>query len=1427
MATNTTASFTDRTGNGTAGPFHISFLYIEQSEVDVTVDGVLKTLGTHYTFTSTSQITFTSGNEPANGAAIKFTRDTDISAKKVDFEDGSVLTENDLDTQNDQLLFGLQEINGQLSSISNGLKVSLDNTVDSGSVTGAVERTLTDKLADIVNAADFGAKGDGVTDDTLSLQNAINFCITNSGKELQLNAGVYVITKDLLAVLDEKFEQLHIKGNGNVILKCLPTLTTLSTIAIANKNTGVISTGPNTDFLLNGVVGNVSIRVSNSSASGNTGGFNTGQNYIHFAYDNQIHGATADTGERSVALTPIDASNFEGNGKVTRIEIDAIIGNNNNGGEYPDISSPATDGEYLELRYSTDNGTNWILIGQIIPIKPLGTVPSGINRYFLDIPESAQVNNVSFQLHQPSNTTVDNYGITNIRYLNCSASNFLDVTISTNQYASNLNAPRFSIRNIEFAYANETTSQLANGINLKGSTLQGVPTQTCVIESCQFVPWTTTANSILIDTFFSNAVKINNLGEVSFKNCNFYGEHDQESVGTDGKQLGVGVSISTTSGLLVGSYFFDACSFTYGDHGIRIDLSANTVFVNNCIFQQNRKGIFFKGTGGLRVSNSAFTNSLTQPEPANQADPLISHFCIHTFNSKEIQISNSFFSSGKDLTSNPAGQRTRGCLLFQDSGIVNIHGNLFKSTSTNVHSNYRNLAISIENPSGVTTDSDGQIQGNSFFDFNSSLHAIFLALNSEIQCYEELNVFHNCGNNITNQGGNNVVSLPSAGATSLSGLTDVTLSSVTNGQVLKYNGTAWINDTDNTGSSGTATVDLSQTITGSDYKILSSTNHNNTTYVSEIYLAAATTSTWGVMTDEDKTALDSAILDGDFTSNGFMKRTGAGTYTVDTNTYLTSIPSSYLQNVSEDTTPQLGGNLDMQSYEITTSTTNGNIILNPNGNGVVEIKGDGTTTGTVGTIKLNCSNNNHGVQIASPPHSAGASYTLTLPNTDGNANQVLKTDGSGGLDWVDQASGGATDKISEGNTEAETVDTGSDGHFKVTTEGTERLRVIADGKVGIGTTTPSTVLEVNGSFKAGGLAYPTSDGSANQVLKTDGSGTLSFVDQASGGGLSSDAQNNTVGGTNAGDSFTGTDAINNTLIGYDAGTGITTGDHNTIIGSGAGSVNNGFSNVYIGYRAGQGTTYNAGSCYNNVCIGYDAGKTYTGVNSILIGTQAGKDMTTGEKNIVIGADAGQSMTTGEWSVIMGYEAGKSLETGSNSTLIGYQSGDSITSGTGNVCIGKGAGGYASPSGTISTGSYNVVLGNNSTQNLYCADTSISSSDSRDKADVTSFNIGLAWIEALRPVTYRWDRRTWYGTDEQPYGTPDGSKKRSELHIGFLAQEALAVEQANGYGADNNNSLAVHLNEDGMSYGMKYERLVPILVNAIKELSTRVQALEAG
>jgi hypothetical protein len=133
----------------------------------------------------------------------------------------------------------------------------------------------------------------------------------------------------------------------------------------------------------------------------------------------------------------------------------------------------------------------------------------------------------------------------------------------------------------------------------------------------------------------------------------------------------------------------------------------------------------------------------------------------------------------------------------------------------------------------------------------------------------------------------------------------------------------------------------------------------------------------------------------------FKDESGTVAYTSD----ITGIAS-----LAADTTPQLGGDLDVLNRKITTSTTNQNIVLEPNGTGLVEIYGDGTTDGSSGAIKLNCSNNNHGITIKSPAHSVGATYTLTLPSTDGNANEVLKTDGSGNLDWVAQSSGITTGK---------------------------------------------------------------------------------------------------------------------------------------------------------------------------------------------------------------------------------------------------------------------------------------------------------------------------------------------------------------------------------------------------------------------------------
>ena len=65
------------------------------------------------------------------------------------------------------------------------------------------------------------------------------------------------------------------------------------------------------------------------------------------------------------------------------------------------------------------------------------------------------------------------------------------------------------------------------------------------------------------------------------------------------------------------------------------------------------------------------------------------------------------------------------------------------------------------------------------------------------------------------------------------------------------------------------------------------------------------------------------------------------------------------------------------------------------------IKGDGSSVD--GALQLNCHVNTHGVKIKAPPHSAGQSYTLILPQNTGTNGQVLASSGNSTnqLSWVD------------------------------------------------------------------------------------------------------------------------------------------------------------------------------------------------------------------------------------------------------------------------------------------------------------------------------------------------------------------------------------------------------------------------------------------
>lgn len=131
---------------------------------------------------------------------------------------------------------------------------------------------------------------------------------------------------------------------------------------------------------------------------------------------------------------------------------------------------------------------------------------------------------------------------------------------------------------------------------------------------------------------------------------------------------------------------------------------------------------------------------------------------------------------------------------------------------------------------------------------------------------------------------------------------------------------------------------------------------------------------------------------------------------------------------------------------------------------------------------------------------------LSFPVSDGSANQFLQTDGSGNLAW---ASSGSVGSVLEGDSSV-AVNTGSGNETITFTEDGTQIAIITGGNLGVGTTTPSTKLVVGGTLtvsgninstgtttvaglKLGSLNFPITDGSANQVLQTDGSGNLSWA----------------------------------------------------------------------------------------------------------------------------------------------------------------------------------------------------------------------------------------------------------------------------------------------------------------------------------------------
>jgi len=483
-----------------------------------------------------------------------------------------------------------------------------------------------------------------------------------------------------------------------------------------------------------------------------------------------------------------------------------------------------------------------------------------------------------------------------------------------------------------------------------------------------------------------------------------------------------------------------------------------------------------------------------------------------------------------------------------------------------------------------------------------------------------------------------------------------------------------------------------------------------------------------------------------------------------------------LANVVEDTTPQLGGNVDVNNFK----------LVDANGNELLDFS---ATASAVNYLKLLNSATGNGVELQALGDDTDITLTLTPKGTGTvcvprlhsfgtTANDVIQTDMGLDLNPVPNSVAGGIALIAEvGN-----VDAGV--HYYCTSFYT------ALGETQLKTTSPTSVTTdaLNGKVTVtipvssdprvtGRKIYRSKAGAASyyQYLvatianNTDTTYIDNIADSALGAVDNWKRENSTskyitingnsvflvgVGqspsiilGNSAGTTiFNGTATGGNSVfVGYQAGDAITSGGNNNGLGNKALSdLTTGFYNNAFGWGAGLYLT--TGS--NNSLFGHDAGFfNQTGSSNSVFGYYAGLGVSGNSysNNSVFGSEAGRGLSTGSNNFLGGYRAGDNLTTGSNDIIIGYDiDAPAATSANilniGNLIFGTGIDGTGT---TLSTGG--VCIGGTTPNQRLTIDGTMSLKE-QAAANADTADYGQIWVGNTTP------NELWFtddaGTDTQ-------------------------------------------------------------------------------
>lgn len=443
---------------------------------------------------------------------------------------------------------------------------------------------------------------------------------------------------------------------------------------------------------------------------------------------------------------------------------------------------------------------------------------------------------------------------------------------------------------------------------------------------------------------------------------------------------------------------------------------------------------------------------------------------------------------------------------------------------------------------------------------------------------------------------------------------------------------------------------------------------------------------------------------------------------------------------------------------------------------------------TVGQIKAGVTFNSS-AKIKGDFSNATATSRTALQTSTANGNTIVEvvTDGTGSTSQItlnggsDAANSSTLQLTMAGATDARinasARGTGSFTPMVFLTSNTERMRIATDGRVSLGApATARAQLHLNGS------------GQTTAALTDAGNrgGTLRLIDSngsaGNGGAITF--------GTNSADTVDS--------VGFAAIKGLLTNGATNTTGDLAISTRNGIADTALTERMRI-------LANGQVGIGTNAPQTQFHVNT----PGAGVDTT-----IQLTNNSSGTTSTDGFSIIM---------QDSLSCILNLRENGSLTLRTNDtdrlVCTSAG--------NTRPGADNSYTIGQNGTRwsAVWAANGTIQTSDEREKKDIINATLGLDFINALRPVSYKWKVGGNEVSKDENGEMVITPQPGTRTHWGLIAQEVKAAIDAAG--VDFGGWVLTDKNDADSQQALRYDQFIAPLIKAVQELSARVEALEAG